>query len=426
MKRAAFLTAALAMAACGEETPTGVGGPLLPGDAIRTFEIVLDAADYLESDTAFSGYTDLDDVDFQLIARAFEGVFDAHAMTRFDIPDVVAITDTAGVVQTDSTPTFVGGRVVVRVDTMRSNLPAAIEFRLERVEEDWDPATASWEWRVDSTGSRLPWSQPGGTGGAEIATLDWTPEGEDSLVFPVDSQTVAAWADTSHLARGAVLSVLTDDARIRLADFVLRLDARSEIRPDTIFTTTIRPPDPTFVFQPTLPDRAAVPLVSGAPGWRTFFEFRDGLGATTVPCPSFPGCRVRLDQTAVTYAALLLEPAPAPPGFLPQDSVLLETRAVYASDRAPLARSPLGASVGVMSQRMGPERFRDIVPDDVVEVPVTGFVAAAANADTTLAPPSPFVALLPFVEGVDFGVAAFGEAPRLRLVLTIATELQLR
>lgn len=426
MKRVAWLAVlAAALTACGEEIPTGVGGPLLPAGSIRTFEVILDAGEYLESDTAFSGYTDIRTSDFQVVAHGFEGVLDANVIARFDIPTVIAVTDTAGVIQTDSTPVFVGGRFVARIDTLRSNLPEPARFRLVRIEEDWDPATATWQWRVDSAGARAAWTQPGATGGAEIAAVDWTAEGVDSLVIPVDSATLSAWADTSTLARGAALMLATGDSRARLADVVLRVDARSRFNPDTVFTTTIRPPDPAFVWDPDLGAASATPRVSGSPGWRTFFKFRPDLGARTVPCPYSANCRVRLDETAVTYAAFLIEPDASPPGFLPQDSLRLETRAVYASERAPLARSPLGVTVGVMAGQIGPSAFRD--PDGAaIEVPVTGFVGAFASADTTIAPPSAYVALMPYLEGVDFGVASFRPSPRLRLVLTIASELQLR
>ena len=427
MKRVAWLAVSAGiLLGCGEESPTDVGGPLLPAGSVRTFEVVLDAADFMGVDTSFSGYTRIQGSGFQVVADGFEGTLDAHTLARFDIPTIIAVTDTAGVVRTDSTPVFVGGRIVARIDTLRSNMPETVRFRLTRIEEEWDPATATWTMRVDSSGSQLAWAQAGAAGGSEIAALDWTAAGADSLVIPIDSATVAEWSDTTTTARGARLSIDTDGTRVRFADLVLRVDARSTIHPDTIFTTTVRPPDPTFVFDPSLPGSSAEPVLSGAPGWRTFVEFREDLGSRMVPCPSSPGCRVRLDQVAITFAGLLLEPQDSPPGFLPQDSLLLEARAVYASARAPLARSPLGVSVGVMTRQIAPDRFRDVAEDDAIELPLTGFVSGLVNADTTFAPPSPWVAILPFLEGVDFGVAAFRPLPRLRLVLTIASELQLR
>ncbi len=427
MRRVALLAVlAVVSSGCGQESPTDVGGPLLPPEAIRTFEVILDPADYLVSDTAFSGYTKIIKGGYQIVANAFEGTLDARSMGRFGIPTVVAITDTLGAIQTDSTPHFVAGRFVVRIDTLRSTMPASAEFQLDRIEEDWDPATATWTMRVDSGGAQLPWSQPGGYGGTPIATIEWSPEGTDSLVIPVDSQTIAAWSDTTTKARGAVLSLLTQNTRVRIADMLLRLDATSPLHPDTLFTSTVRPTVPTFVFQPELPANSSQPLASGSPGWRTFFRLRDDLRSLPVPCPLFDGCMIRLDQTSITSADLLLEPAEAPPGFAPQDSMLFETVAVYASDIIPLSRSPLGATVGVTAHQIAPDIFRNVVNPTDIPVPISAFIAGLVSADTANAPPSPYLALLPYVEGADFGVVAFRKRPRLRLVLTIATELHLR
>jgi hypothetical protein len=169
-----------------------------------------------------------------------------------------------------------------------------------------------------------------------------------------------------------------------------------------------------------------MPLASGSPGWRAFFKLRDDLRTVVVPCPLFDGCRIRLEQTAITSAALLLEPAESPPGFVPQDSMQFETRVVYASGPVPLARSPLGVSVGLTARPIAPDLFRNVVNPEAIAVPFTAFISGLASADTANAPPSSYVVLLPYVEGADFGVVAFRSNPRLRLVLTIATELHLR
>ena len=47
---------AIGLTACTRETPSEIGGPLLPPGDVSTFEVILDPADYLVFDTAFSGY----------------------------------------------------------------------------------------------------------------------------------------------------------------------------------------------------------------------------------------------------------------------------------------------------------------------------------------------------------------------------------
>lgn len=102
------------------------------------------------------------------------------------------------------------------------------------------------------------------------------------------------------------------------------------------------------------------------------------------------------------------------------------TAPLLASPLTPLERSPLGNAIGVGVDFLSPDRFADPM-DDQTEVPVTPYLRRLL-ADTTGdgKPVSPWMAMLPLVTGFDVGVAAFRPAPRLRLILTVARELQLR
>jgi hypothetical protein len=250
----------------------------------------------------------------------------------------------------------------------------------------------------------------------------------DSLVIRVDSATIAAWSDTTTTARGVVITMVAPGGRLRASDLVLRLDARPTFNPDTIVTVTSRPPDPVFIYDPVLPDAAATPFIGGRPSWRTYFEAKDGLDTVSVACPQVsPNCRVSLGDVNITYAAILLQPVPAPAGYVPQDSLRIGAQTLIVSGFTPIERSPPGQGVGATQRFLQPSEFRAPADGPLVEVPVTAFVAALA-ADTTVegAPPPRWVGLLPLVEGVDFGVTTFQPLPVLRLILTIANELQLR
>jgi len=133
------------LAACGEESPTDVGGSLLPGQAIRTIEVMLDPALFLARDTSFSGYSDPALANFFVLAKSFQGVLDAHALARFDIPTVIAVTDSAGTLRSDSAPRFFAGRIVLQLDTPRSAAARPFTARAVRVEEPWDPASTNWK-----------------------------------------------------------------------------------------------------------------------------------------------------------------------------------------------------------------------------------------------------------------------------------------
>jgi hypothetical protein len=66
-----------AATACTEETPTDVGDDLLPSGDVRTFEVILDPAQFLTFDTTFTGYTTTQQADWVTLANSFESVVDA-------------------------------------------------------------------------------------------------------------------------------------------------------------------------------------------------------------------------------------------------------------------------------------------------------------------------------------------------------------
>ena len=411
---------------CGEEDPTDVGGSLLPGQAIRTVELIVDGATYLARDTSFTGYTRPSNAGYFVFANSFQGVFNANAIGHFDMPTAIAVVDTGGTLRTDSMPTLFAGRIVLLIDTLRSDGPAPARFRAHRLTEEFDVGSANWTYRVDTTGVQTPWSQPGALGGMPIDTASWV-AGRDSVVIPVDSATIAAWADTMNAARGAVVIMETAGIRAVATDFVLRVDARSTLNPDTVVTTTIRPPERTFLFDPVLAAAGVEPLVGGNPAWRAYFEFNSGIDTLTVACPDAPvTCRIPLRDADITFAAMQLVPRVSPPGFLPSDSMQLVSRLLLVSDIAPLPRSPLGAAIGVTRGFVRRTRFLAPAGGDPIEIPVTEYVRALVADTSTAVPLTRWIAVHPGIEGIDIGVAAFDPMPRLRLVLTVASELQLR
>lgn len=413
----------LALAACGEEGPTEVGGALLPGGAIRTFEVLLDPSDWLVADTAFSGYNKPYGSGFFVTADQFGGSLEANTLARFDVFSTIVLPDSSGTSRTDSMAVPFAGRIVMVIDTLASSAPD-LTFSAWELTEEWHPASATWTVRVDSGTIKSNWSQPGGTRGARIGTTDWM--GTDTVFIPVDSQTIALWADTTNRAKGALVTLETPNSRVLAADVFLRVDYHPSIRSDTVITTTIRPTDRTFVFDPNLGTASSTPRVGGVPAWRTIFRFRDDLDALAIPCPDTPNCTLRLRDVAMNYASLVLQPVPAPAGFIPEDSVRLGARILLASEAVPLERSPLGDVAGVMTSSVAPSAF-GAGGGSTIELPVTTFLRRLAS-DTIAAAnrPPPFVAMVPVVEGSHFGVSTFAQNPRLRLVLTVATEVQIR
>jgi hypothetical protein len=410
----------LVAAACGEEAPTGVGAGLLPVEAIRTFEIILEPQQYLVWDTTFGQYTATQDAEYHVIANAFEGVLHARGLSRFEGPRTITVTDTLGVVRQDTTPQWVGGRLRVVVDSARSE-GGPVQLALYRTGQAWDPS-ATWTLAVDTLGERVPWTQPGGTVGALVDTATWVP-GRDSLVFRLDAATAANWAAEPNPAQGAVLAMQTPGGRVITTMPQLELDARSRFRPDTVYTVQPFMTRRTYIYTPEPPPPQGGELrVGGTPAWRTMLRMQERLDTITVPYPGVPGRRIPLSGVIVNQASLVMQPIQPPPGMRPETDVSVAVNLLLTSPVIPLPRTPLGAVVSFMT--VPPTRF--LAPGaPAVEVSITDFMQAASRTPPEEGAFTPrHLALVPFQQRT-FGFASFAPMPRLRLILSVTRELQL-
>lgn len=432
----------LGTAACGEESPTNIGGSLLPGPSVETFEVILDPSEYLVSDTSFSGYVEpalaVASFGYLILANDFEGALNARALAEFNnIPESIEVIDSAGTQQTDTMPEFTGGELVVIVDTLRSS-SAPVTVEAFRATQSWDALSANWTMRVDTGGEQVPWSEPGGAPGALAGAGTWTVS--DTLRIPIDAETIEAWRDTTNVP-GVVL-VPGAGSRLRTSrNLELRLDARSSIV-DTVVTVTADPPTNTiFIFDPPVPREVSDVRVSGVPSWRSFLRFRERLDTLTVACPDTPdppGCRVALSDVSISYAALLLEPVPPPAGFAPEGDLQLGAEPLLVDSFIPIERSPLAGLERsmFMPQPLPASRFIDPA-EGPVELTITLFVSQLTRDSADIEDrPSPNIALIPVginingqivrAEGIGFGFATFASRPRLRLLLTVPGDLGLR
>jgi hypothetical protein len=423
-------------AACGRESPTAVGGGLLPGGAVRTFEIILDASQFLQADTTVSGFVRASTTAFSIVAQSFGGSVSAHSLCRFVQPGTsISVIDSAGATVTDTLPHFFAATVILHVDTLAVNGSSPVLLRLFRTVEAWDAYSASWTMRVDSGSTHLPWAQAGGTAGSLVDSATYTP-GADSVVFHVDSATVAAWADTTDVTRGVLVTAATAGSRLRFLSIDYEVQAHSSIKKDTVVVQSPGVVGSTFIYTPDIPPPPPGTLqIGGVPSWRTFLTFAPDLETRTLVCPASLGvsCTFSLQRATVNYAGLLLQPAPSGV-WVPEDSVRPSAWVSDTSTLVPLSRAPLGIQVGVSTPAYPASIFQAPVAATPLTVPVTSFVAAlagdtarvgaAAGATRTLgilAMPEPGL----FGVGIFYGHSAGALAPRLRLVVTIASEAQL-
>ncbi|MFW6079475.1 MAG: hypothetical protein ACODAE_07640 [Gemmatimonadota bacterium] len=412
-------------AACADDDPTGVGVGLVPGVDLRTFEVLLDGDRVFESGASFSGYQEPWQTSRVVAANDAGGRLDVRALARFGgLPNAVSWEDSTGP-RNDSDPSFIGGELVVPVDSMAMRPSDPIAVRLLPVVEAWHDRSATWTTRIDTGQVSLPWSEAGGTTGEPVATANWV-DGQDSLVFAVDSQTVAAWTDTDEDARGAMIAVETAGARFFGREMVLRLHARPSAEPDTVLDVDLSPVASTYIFDPG-PGDADEMRIGGNPGWRSFLRFRDRIDTITVVMPDTER-EYALADLAINSAALSLTPLAPPAGFEPEDTVWIGVRVAHSSDEIPLARSPIGRPLTRQADGAPVpwDRFTTALGEPV-EIDVNQFQLVsnliASEGDESV--PNT-IAILPRFP--RFGIATFGApgdgdvAPRLRLIVTVTEE----
>ncbi|MEX1182274.1 MAG: hypothetical protein WEF86_03495 [Gemmatimonadota bacterium] len=411
--------ASVLVAACGEETPTGVGQILLPGESIETFEVILEADQYLVWDSSFGNYSRPSEVDLGILANAWGGSVDARVIVRYTLPRNIRVRVAGGSEQPDSLPLWFEGDIQIPMDTLVS--PSG-ELSLHRSTETWDRESATWTLRVDTGGVALPWAVPGGSPGELAGTVAWA-TATDTAVLPVDSATIVAWADTTLAAGGGVISAGLPGTRMRIGPPLLRARARSTLNPDTVVEVTLTPIH-TFIFTPVLEPQSSDIRVGGVPAWRGVLRFREDLDSITVPCPGEPGCRVRLDQVGVNFAAIQLQPVPSPAGFDPELPLEVALHLMLPTPNVPLQRSPISNPIAGTAEIPGSTFLAPGAP--IVELGVTEVMRQAFEALVEGGPaPVTSVALLQSDTRTTFGFGTFAERPRLRLILTITKEMQL-
>ena len=432
---AALALAALGLAGCTEEIPTATRDELVqPGLAV---EITLPYEDFVASSAVYGGYGRASQLGGGFLAHEFgpgvdeDGVegpgLEAATLVRFaGLPRNVTVVDTAGTNRTDTLITFQGASILVRLDTIGSVAEGPVEITAHTVSEAWDPVSANWRFAVDTIGSAMPWSAPGGGALEEISSALWDPAAGDSVEIPVDTALIALWADTTRTARDIRLGTTASGVRLRLRQVQLLLNTLPSVRPDTVLRVPVATVAATFIYDPLpRPPRDAL-RVGGAPSWRTVLNFDLPRSLSEYPriC-SAVRCPVDLTPEQVSYAGLQLTTTTGSPAFAPSDTLLLDIRMVTAPNFLP--KSPLGPSTlaRLGGTRVFPELFRPPA-GQVVEIPVTELVRDQLRGETESGGPvTSTLALLSILEPWSIEYASFAgrsssSPPMLRLILNFS------
>ncbi|MDH3271823.1 MAG: hypothetical protein OEN56_10840, partial [Gemmatimonadota bacterium] len=425
------LLACAAAYGCEQELPTGVGLQPLPGEPI-TVELEIPWSEFASNLEVFGGYGSPEDLNRGYVANQFADTLDARTLMRFTAyPGAVTARDSTGAQRPDSVITFVGGRLVAVFDTVASTNTGPVVVAVGRLQQEWDPTTTTWEAAIDTINDLRPWSEVGAGPVIGVDTVTWDPAAGDSVVFSLDSATVAAWADTDDLSRGARLEMIDTGSRLQLNGATLRLDIRPSIDPDTIIELSVGTSALTFIYSPFPEPPPDGVRIGGAPSWRTVLDV--AIPEVFNGPPEFcaqVGCPFTPEPGQISFAALRLTSRTTEAAFQPTDTVRLDVRPVFA--RASMPKSPLGTSLiaAPLGRSVRPDAF-GASAGDLIEVPFTAFARDLLRGEDLAGNPAPSsLALLSVFEPISISFASFegpGSAnePTLRLVLTIGPPVEL-
>lgn len=414
------IVAGAGLSACDQEVPTSVGGDVI-GEGFRTFEVVLEAADFLEADTTYDRLGTLTGAPFGLVARSFGGELFGHTLFRVSVPTRVTYEDEDENSVTDSVFTVVGGTVTVVFDSLGDST-GPVEIEVVDLTESWHAGSVSWEQRFDTAGVSAAWQEPGGTTGQVLGTATW--ETGDTLRIPIDSAAASVLTDSASAFHGGLVRSATDGTRLRVQTVNFAFDVRPESTDTIVAAGSVNQRAVVVTPEASTPDGTEL-RVGGVPTWRSALRFRL-LKDVRIPCgPGASGCTIPLSEVEVSLAALLLQPLPVAARRI-ERPMRVEGRAVLRAPGVPVSRSPLSNAFGRMQSALEPADFTvETSGSPRATVPVTGYVRRnlepAGDEDPIL-----WIALVAEAEQLSpvFGYASFGSLqsdapPRLRLVVTV-------
>ena len=415
---------------CQDEVPTATDTGLIPINPI-TVEVLLDFEDFVTELDVIGGFGSPADLGRGLVARGYRGTLDARTLVRFgNFQRSISVEDSLGVTRADSAYTALGGQIVIVVDSTNAIPDTPVTLTAAITTTPWDRETATWDLAIDSLGVSMLWPTPGAGSSTPIGSVLFDPSMSDTVVIAVDSATIAAWTDSTNLARGAMIDVVDVGARLEFSSVTLSIDIRPSINLDTIVSLTGGPSERTFIFQPS-PDPDPPGLrVGGTPAWRTIMtvDVPETLTGPPELC-ALVGCPLTLTAERINQAELVLTTSFDDPAFAPLSAVLVDIRSVLAPELLP--RSPLGESmVGVLGQAVAPELF-DAETGTTVSFPMTFFIQDLIRGVTRFDEPAPTtISIMTTFEPLLLGFGSFQGpggpgAPTLRLILTISESVQI-
>ncbi|MXW66771.1 MAG: hypothetical protein F4Z72_07220 [Gemmatimonadales bacterium] len=345
----------LLLGACAED-PLSLGSENVPGAGVVTRDVTISVSELSTwRDTTLTGFARPSTAPFVYVSAGTD--LSSRGLARFNVPDTVrTFVDTLPVAM------FEEVEFELRLDTIRSEFTEfPITVKLVELGERFEPHRATWQ----EAAPGIPWTEPGGSLGVEIASAVLEAASDTVLMRPAvaEDSLMKAWQREDG-GNGFAIVVDGPETKLRVTQIVLRYDptlvGRSIPVPQSQFWE-----DRAFILDPPPPPTGTALRVGGLPASRIYFEF--------VP-PGLLG-EAGLEGATVSQAEVILYPLAAPDLYAAERTIQARKVSLLGDPFEVGEKTPIGSG-DLATTTLDPARLREGEP---VRLDITRLMAQAVQ-----------------------------------------------
>ncbi|MDE2943847.1 MAG: hypothetical protein OXT63_06525 [Gemmatimonadota bacterium] len=343
------------LGACAED-PLSLGSEKVPGAGVDTRDVTISVSDLPSwRDTTLTGFARPSTAPFVYVTAGTD--VSSRGLARFHVPDTIRTF-----VDTLPAAKFEEVEFVLGFDTIRSEFTDfPITVRLVELGERFELHDATWQ----EAAAGVPWTEPGGSLGVEIASAVLEAVSDTLLMTPAvaEDSLMKAWRRT---AGGNGFAIVLDgpETKLRVTQMALRYDP-------TLVGRTIPVPqsqfwdERAFILDPPQPPTGTELRVGGLPASRIYFEF--------VP-PGILG-EAGLEGATVSQAEIILHPLAEPDLYAAERTIEARKVSLLGDPFEVGEKTPIGSG-DLLTTTLDPARLREGEP---VRLDITVLMAGAVR-----------------------------------------------
>jgi len=343
------------LGACAED-PLSLGSEKVPGAGVETRDVTISVSELSTwRDTTLTGFARPSTARFVHVSVGTD--VSSRGLARFNVPDTIRTF-----VDTLPAAKFEEVEFVLGFDTIRSEFTEfPITVKLVELGERFEPHRATWQ----EAAAGVPWTEPGGSLGVEIASAVLEAVSDTLLMTPAvaEDSLMKAWQRADG-GNGFAIVLDGPETKLRITQMALRYDptlvGRSIPVPQSQFWE-----DPTFILDPPQPPTGTELRVGGLPASRIYFEF--------VP-PGTLG-EAGLEGATVSQAEVILHPLAAPDLYAAERPIEARKVSLLGDPFEVGEKTPIGSG-DLLTTTLDPARLREGEP---VRLDITLLLARAVQ-----------------------------------------------